>query len=240
MDIHVFLLCFNESALLPQTVNHYKRYLPSCKITIYDNQSTDNSVEIATQLGCSIISWNSDNIINDFQYVEIKDNCWKSIEKGWIIVADMDEFLCVTEDELAKEMNAGVSILNVKGYDMIGESKTINLTDIDLQNINKFVENENESKKLCFLRETINEMNYGVGAHSCNPQGTVVYSSTTYINKHMSSLGLPFLTNKLTERYKRADVMRKYGLATHYTDEISKIENIYNTHLNTCTVILSE
>jgi len=153
-------------------------------------------------------------------------------------MADMDEFLCVSEYDLVKEMNDGVTILNVKGYDMIGESNTINLTDIDLQNINKFVENENESKHLCFLREKINEMNYGVGAHSCNPQGTVVYSCTTYINKHMSSLGLPFLTNKLTERYKRAGVMRTYGLATHYTDELYKIEEIYKTHLNTCKLIL--
>jgi len=237
MDIHVFLLCFNESALLPHTVSHYKKYIPSCKITIYDNESTDNSVEIANRLGCSVISWGSDNIINDFKYVEIKNNCWKSIKTGWIIMADMDEFLCVTEDELKEEMKQGVTILNVRGYDMIGESVTTDLADIDLQDICKYVDNHQESKKLCFLRENVNEMNYDIGAHRCNPIGHIKYSSKHYINKHMSSLGLLFLKNKIIQRYNRAHVMRNYGLALHYTEDVSKIEENYNSQLNHCSIM---
>ena len=103
MEINIFILCYNEAPLLPHMVKHYKKYLPNCKITIYDNESTDNSVELAKSLGCSIISWNSNNIIDDHKYLEIKNNCWKHITHGWIIMADMDEFLCVTEQELMKE-----------------------------------------------------------------------------------------------------------------------------------------
>jgi hypothetical protein len=234
MNINVFLLCFNESNLIQHTIKHYKKYLPSCKITIYDNESTDNSVEIAKKLGCSVISWNSNNVIDDFKYVDIKNNCWKSIEKGWIIMADMDEFLCVTEEELMKEMESDVSILNIKGYDMIGESETDDLSDIDLQNIKKYIDNHYESKKLCFLREKINEINYNCGAHACDPKGNIIYSSTVYINKHMSSLGLKFLTNKYIERYKRAENMRKHGMATHYTSDIDKIKNLYTYSINNC------
>jgi hypothetical protein len=235
MDINIFLMCFNESALLPHTIKHYKTYLPSCKITIYDNESTDDSVKIAKSLGCSVISWNSNNILDEFKIRNIKNNSWKFITKGWIIMADMDEFLCITEDDLIKEMNLGTSILNVIGYDMVGESKTIDLSDIDLQNIKKYIDNHNESKKLCFLRENIQEMNYDCGAHSCNPTGTnIIYSSTTYINKHMSSLGLIFLKNKYIERYKRTFDMRKYRMSIHYTDDIVKIENMYNNMYNNC------
>ena len=236
MNIHVFLLCFNESVLIPHTVNHYKKYLPSCKITIYDNESTDNSVNIAKELGCSIISWNSNNKIDDFKYKDIKNNCWKTIENGWIIMADMDEYLCVTEKELQTEMNLGVSILNIKGYNMIGESLTTDLCDIDLQTIQKYNYFSQQNKKLCFLREKINEMNYECGAHTCSPVGIINYSSTIYIKKHMSILGLNFTIHKYVERDKRAKDMQKLHLAIHYTSDINTIINIYNSQLSLCKI----
>jgi hypothetical protein len=235
MDINIFLLCFNESALLPHTIKHYKKYLPSCKITIYDNESTDESVKIAKDLGCSVISWNSNNCIDDFKYLEIKNNCWKNVEKGWIIIADMDEFLCVTEDDLNNELKLGTTILSIKGYDMIGESDTLDLSDIDLQEIKKGVENHFESKKLCFLRDKIEEINYIIGAHYCFPQGEIIqYSSTIYINKHMSSLGLKFITNKNIARFERSEKMRSINQATHYLNNIIEIEEIYKRQLNNC------
>jgi hypothetical protein len=51
--MNVFLLCYNERAMLPHTVNHYKKHLPSCTITVYDNESTDGSAALARQLGWS-------------------------------------------------------------------------------------------------------------------------------------------------------------------------------------------
>jgi hypothetical protein len=236
MDINIYLLCFNESALLPHAIKHYKKYLPSCKITIYDNESTDNSVKIAKDLGCSIISFNTNNCLDDFKNSDIKNNCWKNVEKGWIIVADMDEFLCVSEEDLKREQKLGTTILSIKGYDMIGESKTIDLSDIDLQELKKYVEHMPEDKNLCFLRENIKEMNYDMGAHNCNPLGDIQYSSKIYMNKHMSLLGLKYLTNKYIKRFERSEKMRKIGLATHYTDDIAELEELYMIKL--CTSCL--
>ena len=238
MDVNVFLLCFNESPLLPHTVNHYKKYLPSCKITIFDNESTDNSVEIAHNLGCSVISWSSNNIMNEFIQSDIKNNSWKCIKTGWIIMADMDEFICVTEEDLTKEMKLGTTILDIKGYDMIGESETLDLSDINLQEIIKYNDKPTESKNLCFLREKITEMNYSYGAHSCNPIGeNLKYSSTTYMNKHMDLVGLKFYINKNIERHKRTILMRNCGQNIHYLQDKDKIEHVYKERLNACKLL---
>jgi hypothetical protein len=238
MDINIFLLCFNESALLPHTVSHYKKYLPNCKITIYDNESSDNSVEIAKKLGCNVFSFNSNNILDEDLQIKLRNSIWKKCNSGWIIMADMDEFLCVTEIELMKEMELGTTILQINGYDIIGESETIDLTDIDLQKINKYIENHYECKKLCFLREAIIDMNYGPGSHTCNPKGNVVYSSNVYINKHMSILGLNFLINKLTKRYERSEKMRLKGWSTHYEKDVDKIKKIYKNSIDNCNILV--
>jgi hypothetical protein len=119
--------------------------------TIYDNESTDNSVEIANQLSCNVVSWNSNNIQDDYKFAYIKNNVWKDILSGWVIIADMDEWLCITEDELCEEEKNGTTIINTQGIDIIGESKILDLTDVDLHSINKYVDNPLESKKICFF-----------------------------------------------------------------------------------------
>lgn len=235
MNINVFLMCFNEEILLPHTIKHYRNLIPSCKITICDNESTDNSVHLARSLGCEIISWSTGNIINDYKLQDMKNNCWKNVTNSWVIVADMDEYLMVTEEQLKCELEQHTSILQIQGLDMIGESKCINLTDINFEDINKYVESHYESKKLCFFVPDIHEILYNVGAHTCNPQGrNIKYSTNIYYNKHMSLLGEAYLINKITKRYERSEKMRKDGLCTHYTDDINKIKNWYNIVLTNC------
>ncbi len=240
MKINIFLLCYNESAILPHTINHYKTQFPSCVITIYDNESTDNSVEIAKALGCHIISFNSNNILDEPMLTHIRNSCWKTITDGIIIVADMDEYICITEAELMEEIDVGTTILTILGINMIGESQTVDLSDIDLQLIRKYVDDDKispESKSLCFLRESITEMNYSVGAHQCEPQGKVKYSVKTYYNKHMNYLGIPFITNKMIKRYERSHQMREHGMSIHYTDDIERIYRDYTNKLSSAKIL---
>lgn len=239
MKINIFILCYNEEVLIRNTILHYKQHLPSANITILDNKSTDNSVNIAKSFNCKIVEWESPkckNCIDDFEYRRLKNNCWKNLEDGWVLVIDMDEWLCITEQQLLEEQTNGTSIIKVKGIDMIGESKSITLEDIDLNKINKYNDNAMENKSLCFLRDKIIDMNYNLGAHCCKPSGNVVYSKQIYINKHMCYLGEAFLVNKMIKRQERAKEMQKHKLATHYTDNISDIKNKYQSYLKKCSI----
>lgn len=226
--IYVILLCHNEAVLLPHTVHHYRTRFPSCTLIIYDNESTDDSVACAKRLGCEIISWSSEGIINDFIMKDIKNHCWKQIKTGWIIMADMDEWLCITEKELEAESKKGTTVLTVKGYDIVGESDEVDLSDIDLHTITRSTPHSQEDKMLCFLRDAITDMNYSIGAHECDPKGRIQYSSTIYNNKHMCYLGLPFVTDKIIKRHERAHSMQQMEIATHYTNNTDDIKKRYH------------
>ena len=227
MEVNIFILCFNESILLPKTVNFYKSRFPNCTITIYDNMSTDNSVEIAKELGCKVCTFDSGGK-NDVRIKrDVANTCWKNITKGWIIMADMDEWLDITEKDLDNETKKGTTIIKTKGYDMIGESRSAILDDIDLNNITKCVPNTFEDKNICFFREKINSMNYSVGSHNCSPKGSIKYSMKVYTIKHMAYVGLAFIINKMKQRYERSGDMQKIGFSVHYTNDINKISNKY-------------
>jgi hypothetical protein len=143
----------------------------------------------------------------------------------------MDEWLCVTKEDLFNEYMNNVSILKIVGYDMIGESKQIDLSNIDLHNISKAVPNKFENKNICFYKPFIKNMNYTQGHHLCNPQGIVKYSNKTYILKHLNFLGLEYLINKITQRYNRSHEARTGGMSIHYTNNINKIKKNYNDKL---------
>ena len=149
-------------------------------------------------------------------------------------MCDMDEWLCITEQELVNEEKNNVSIIRVKGLNMIGESNNIKLTDINLQNITKYVDAPNQNKNLCFYRPLIREMNYGLGAHSISPLGDIKYSNKTYYNKHMNYLGEKYYIDKILKRYIRVKDQHKYNsnLGCHYINDIDKIKTIYNDILN--------
>jgi hypothetical protein len=205
MIINIFILCHNERILLPFTINYYKQILPNSIITIYDNESSDDSLEIAKSLNCNVISWSSNNENNVSMKSNISNHCWKTVKDGWVIVIDMDEWLCISEEMLKKEQENGTTILSTQGIEMIGESESETLEDINLSKIKIGTLFDTESKCVCFYRPKIKEINYTLGCHFCNPIGCIKFSSTTYIIKHFSCLGLPFYKNKISVRFKRSE-----------------------------------
>jgi len=238
MTIHVYALCYNEEVLIPHMVSHYRKWLPSCAITVIDNYSTDKSVEVAHQLGCEVLRFGSEGIMDDRVHAGIKNSIWKQLTDGWVIVIDMDEFLCVTEDDLHYEFDQGTAILQTKMIDMIGDSQTADLTDIDIHAIKKYVIRCEPGKRVCFRRERIGETHYTMGAEACNPHGPmgvherpVKESSKVYILKHLAYLGLPFITNKMIKRYERTEEMRSSGIAIHYTNNVETIRADYMNRL---------
>ena len=231
MEVYIFILCYNEEVLLPHTIAHYRANIPDCHIIIYDNMSTDNSVQIAKDLGCAIIQWKSDGI-DDGKYLKIKNNCWRHIKNGWVICIDMDEWLCITDDELLEEYLNGTTVLNIQGVNMVGDSKTITLEDINLHSLNTGVNYKKESKKLCFLVPEIKTVKYSIGAHNAIFTGNVKYSKKIYINKHMEYLGLPFYLNKKRNRNKRISqntLLNFYmkNIDKHYSSDINFHTNIF-------------
>jgi hypothetical protein len=227
--IKIFILCYNEEVMLPHTIKHYNKYLPSSEITILDNESTDNSCKIAKSMGCKIKTVVSNKELNDPIFSFMRNQYWKNINDSWIIVIDMDEWLYITEKELLEEQQKGITILSTTGYNMLGESNTEDLKDIDLHKLTKGKADQYYSKTVCFKTNEITDINFGPGCHTSDPKGNVKFSNKIYILKHFDMLGVPFKINKTLNRFNRSVESRKVAFGSHYTNDINEITNIYNT-----------
>lgn len=169
----------------------------------------------------------------------LRNDCWKTLFNRWVIVADMDEWICVNDQDLREEDKQGTTILTIKGYDMIGDSQDVNLGDINLHHIHHGIYSEPESKSICFKVGPIREMNFTHGCHSCQPMGNIQYSKKEYILKHMDYLGLPYKLNKHQRRFERSAKNRQRGFSHHYARPLDAIRASHATVLESTTNISS-
>jgi hypothetical protein len=223
MSLHVYLLCHNEEVLLPHTVEHYRRRVPGVTFTILDNESDDRSVAIAKELGCTVQTFSTGGKIDDVELQRLKNTVWLERSEGWVIVADMDEWLCVTAEDLAREERRGTTILNTYGWNVSGDSRSATLDDADLHALNTGRPHPPESKQICFRRPQITEMNYNPGAHKSDPQGEVRWSRLIYPLKHIAWPGEEFMVRKHQLRYARGKEQQALGHGLHYTDDTEKV-----------------
>ena len=227
MNITIFLLCYNEELLLPLALKHYRDRFPTAKFVLVDNYSTDNSNNIAKENGMEIKQFESSNCQNEETMMYIRNNIWKDVKNGWVIMCDMDEWLEITEKELINEEENGTTIITTNGFNIVGNSKTIDLSDIDLFSLNEGVYNDNFSKRILFKVPDV-EINFWWGAHTCRPVGNIKYSEKIYILKHMNYLGAEYLVDKHRKRYERNELMRYRGMNGHYSNEKEKIIHDFN------------
>jgi len=195
--ISIFILCYNEQTLIKDTILHHRRLHPNALITIYDNYSTDKSPDIARDMGCNVIQWDRGTEISNLVRMRIKNTCWNDISSGWIMVCDMDEWACITDDELDSEEAAGTTVIQFRGMNMVTpHCERADLSDIDLHTVE--YGNDYGSYKCLIFRAELTAMNFGAGAHTCKPQPSekVRFNTRNYYFKHYDLMCLPSIKRR--------------------------------------------
>ena len=80
--IAVLIPCYNESQTIEKVINDFKKVLPSADIYVYDNNSTDNTVEIAKNAGaivCYEYRQGKGNVIRSM-FRDIEADCYIMID----------------------------------------------------------------------------------------------------------------------------------------------------------------
>jgi glycosyltransferase involved in cell wall biosynthesis len=240
IDLTIYLLCYNEEVLLPNTLLHYKARFPNAKYIIIDNESTDRSRDIAIEAGCEIMTWKTDNIANIIKNTELKNNVWKSTPTDWVIIADMDEWIEFTEEDLETEDKLGTTIVQFRAIQIVAESNSLTLDDLDLHSLKHGYYDIWFNKHVCFKRSQIEEINFTRGAHKSNPfpKDKVKYSKKVYPFKHMNFLGFPWYEAKMKARYARTHYNRSLRTSGHYTNNDKVIRANFDKVLSMATLIL--
>jgi hypothetical protein len=221
LTIHT--LTYNEELMIEFFVNHYRKLFPNCIIKIYDNYSTDNTVNIAKNLGCEIFYYDSNNNLSDSKFLEIKNNCWKNSNTDWVIVCDCDELIQINQEELINEDNNGTTLFKFKGYHIMNTDDELNLNNLSFGFPDTMYD-----KILLFNKSKITDINYEPGCHSAFPKGDIIYSKNTYSLLHYKYLGVKYTIDRykmFSQRLSEENLNR--GWSIHYLTKENEIVKYY-------------
>ncbi len=97
IDIAVLIPCFNEARTIGKVVTDFKKELPAAEIFVYDNNSTDDTAEIAAKAGAKIVhcyQQGKGNVVR-MMFSDIDAKCY-------IMVDGDDTYDASTANEMAK------------------------------------------------------------------------------------------------------------------------------------------
>jgi glycosyltransferase involved in cell wall biosynthesis len=186
--ITIYTIAYNESLFLQFMIDHYRSRFPGCHIVVYDNYSTDNTVEIAKANNCYIRYFNTNNQINDLKYLEVKNHVWKQALTDWVLVCDVDELVDISEQTLKEEERLGSTVIKFAGYNMVNMSD-----NLDISSIKYGVRSLDYDKRYLFNKKFVEEINYKPGCHQAEPTGHIVVSDKNYLAYHYKYFNLDYL-----------------------------------------------
>lgn len=239
MKIEAYLVCWNESQIMPLVVKHYQRFCD--RIVILDNYSTDGSDKLAESLGCEVIKFGT-KFFDDAENMRIKNECWKGSDAEWVIVADFDEILIVPvtcgqeftiipspENWFKFFKEKGYTIFKTIGWQIMSDSMPKN----DLLEITNGFRFDNYSKNIVFNPKAIKEINYNPGAHKIDPVGDVVYSEDSLYVLHYKHIGGVQRTidryKILNKRMSKENNRKGYGI--HYKRSPASLREEWNERM---------
>jgi hypothetical protein len=208
--IETFAVCHNEERMLPYFLRHYQQY---GVVTIFDNESTDRSIEIIENSDAIYFSFNSGGEFREDILTSIRNTCWKESTADWVIITDIDEFVYHRDLEYVLRKSKA-TVLLPRMFNMYSDT----FPDTPRQIYDQVKYGTEFNSKMCIFRPSeITEMNYEAGCHFANPEGNFILDfKTPVINLHFKNMGQEYVNERNAYLFSRnSEVNRANGWNWH-------------------------
>ena len=238
--VHLYALCWNEERLLPFFFHHYDSIVTH--YFIFDHDSTDRSRELLTahpRLSLGKFEVPADSYVSSAR--DFYNHAWKQSRgrADWVVICNIDEHL--EHPQLAKlfiqARKTEATIFASEGYEMITANFPAGNAPLH-QQTRRGWRSHFFDKTSIFNPNEIREITYGVGRHTCTPQGCVVWAAEPVRLLHYKYLGLDYLqrrTAELATRRRAGDISQNF--AYHYEATAEQLAAVYQLKLETASAI---
>lgn len=234
-------LCKNEEDIIPFCIQYWKRIAD--KVVVFDNFSTDKSIELLSQHDWIEIRYFESDGQNDLIQKSLKEQAYLQYKNDYdiIIISDMDEVFYFDDFKASVEemINGGYSCMVTPIYSLCEDSKPKYDEDnllhqlchkFYLQKMNHMKGFEKVSKISIFNTRETEKIQMSVGQHyvSTAPSMRIILSNDAFCLHIDKGFGIDYkykirqkMNDNLSETNKRS------GMCIEYADSFNKLEREY-------------
>lgn len=234
-------LCYNEMDILPFVSKYWERI--GCDVVVYDNGSTDGSVEYLSTLPYATVKHFDSDGQNDVIQKQVKEKAYLELKYNYdiIIISDMDEVFYFNDFKALSEafVSGGYNVLATPIISLCEDSKPPYIEDKLLheqchkfykQRMNHMQGFEDISKLSIFNCKITDSVNMSVGQHyvQTSPQMRIMLSNDGF-NLHIDKgFGLKYKHDIRQRMYKNLSKTNKNGgMCIEYGDSFEKLKEEY-------------
>lgn len=244
MKICWITLCKNEMDILPFVRKYWERI--SADVIVYDNGSTDGSLEYLSSIPYVTIRHFDSDGHNDIIHKNVKEQAYLEYKNDYdiIIITDMDEVFFFDDFKAVSEafIDGGYNVLMTPIISLCEDFKPPFSEDKYLhqlchrfyrQRMNHMKGFDDFSKLSIFNTKVTDKVEMSVGQHYVKtlPNMTIMLSNNGF-NLHIDKgFGLDYKYKVRQRMYANlSDTNKRYGMAIEYADSYEKLEREYNNN----------
>lgn len=244
MKICTIVLCKNEMDILPFVRKYWERI--SADVIVYDNGSTDGSLEYLSSIPYVTIRHFDSDGHNDIIHKNVKEQAYLEYKNDYdiIIITDMDEVFYFNDFKAVSEafIDGGYNILMTPIISLCEDFKPPFSEDKYLhqlchkfykQRMNHMKGFDDFSKLSIFNTKVTDKVEMSVGQHyvKTSPDMKIMLSNNGF-NLHIDKgFGLDHKYKVRQRMYANlSDTNKRYGMAIEYADSYEKLEREYKNN----------
>lgn len=244
MKICWITLCKNEMDILPFVRKYWERI--SADVIVYDNGSTDGSLEYLSDIPYVTIRHFDSDGHNDIIHKNVKEQAYLEYKNDYdiIIITDMDEVFFFDDFKAVSEafIDGGYNILMTPIISLCEDFKPPYSEDKYLhqlchkfyrQRMNHMKGFDDFSKLSIFNTKVTDKVEMSVGQHyvKTSPDMKIMLSNNGF-NLHVDKgFGLDYKYKVRQRMYANlSDTNKRYGMAIEYADSYEKLEREYKNN----------
>lgn len=229
MRLEAHLLCLNEAKLVPYVMDYWKE---ADKIYLYDNGSTDGSVELLSKYpNVEVIPFSTGGFVDEFALTHMRNTQWQRSKESadWIAVCDFDE-VPYAPDGLKATLERHSGALRTKMHQIVCDyfpEYNPNLLLHQNKGIRYYDKDTHFDKTLLFPVKNLNVINFTLGSHNCHPNILIEQYPADISILHLKYLGKDYILEKSRRLYEnlRPDIKAAGGIDWHYKKIVEDYDN---------------